>query len=212
MTNLTPTPWWAVAAAGAAPVLLIGGVSISAALQPASYNLIRDTISQLAGWGATDSWVMTSALAGVGVCYLLAALGLYFAGRVGRVLPAAGGVATLSIALVRAPRHGYSIADELAVIAVAVTCCSWPAFASRLGHPASLLTSTPSFAAARVSPALAAWYALEHHSALLGLAERCAAAAPPLWLLAVGVTTRHPTRPFNDQPHVPEANVSFSRT
>jgi hypothetical protein len=53
-----------------------------------------------------------------------------------------------------------------------------------------LLRRTPSFAAAGVSLGLAAWYALESHGALLGLAERFAAAAPPLWLFAVVVTTR----------------------
>lgn len=207
MTKLVPTPWWAVAAATVAPALLVAGFSVSAALQPASYNPVRDTISQLAGRGASDSWVMTSALAGLGMCYLLAALGLHSARRVGRFLLAGGGVATLSIALFRAPRHGYSVAHELAVIAVALTCCSWPAFASRRGHPASLLTRGPSFAAAGVSLALAAWYAIEHHSALLGLAERCAAAAPPLWLLAVAVTTRRPTTPFNDRTHAAETKV-----
>ena len=91
-------PWWAVAAAGAAPVLLIGGFFGAAAVQPASYNPVRDTISELAAQGATDSWVMTSAIAGVGFCYLIAAIGLQPARRAGRVLLAAGGMATLLIA------------------------------------------------------------------------------------------------------------------
>lgn len=183
-------PWWAVAAASASPVLLIGGFFVATAMQPASYNPVRDTISELAWPAATDSWVMTSALAGVGLCYLLAALGLHPARGVGRVLLAGGGLATLLIAVLRQPRHGYSLAHELAVIAAAVTCCIWPVFASHRRHPAPLLTRPPSFAAAGVSLGLAAWYALESHGALLGLAERCAAAAPPLWLLAVVVTTR----------------------
>ena len=181
--------WWVVAAAGAAPVLLIGGFFLAAAIQPASYNPVRDTISELAGQGATDSWVMTSALAGVGFCYLLAALGLQPAGRVGRVLLAFGGVAVLLIALFRQPHRGYSLPHELAVIAAALTCCTWPVFASHRRHPALLLTRTPSIAAAGVSLGLVAWYALESHGALLRLAERSAAAAPPLWLLAVGVAT-----------------------
>jgi hypothetical membrane protein len=183
-------PWWAVAAASMGPVLLIGGFFIAAAMQPASYNPVRDTISELAEPGATDSWVMTWALTGLGLCYLFAALGLQPAGRVGRVLLAAGGVATLSIAAFHAPRHGYSLAHELAVIAAVLTCCTWPAFASHRLDPAPLLASTPSFAAAGVSLGLTAWYALESHGPLLGLAERCAAAAPTLWLLAVVITTR----------------------
>lgn len=183
-------PWWGVAAAIAAPVLLIGGFLVATAIQPASYNPVSDTISELAERGATDSWVMTSALAGLGLCYLLAALGLQPARGFGRIVLASGGVATLSIAVFRSPRHGYSNAHELAVIAAVVTCCTWPVFASRRVHPALLLTRTPSYAAAGVSLGLVAWYALESHGAMLGIAERCAAAMPPLWLLAVVVTAR----------------------
>jgi hypothetical membrane protein len=183
-------PWWATVAATAAPVLLIGGFFGAAAIQPASYNSVRDTISELAGRGATDPWVMTSALAGVGLCYLVAALGLQPAGRAGRVLLAGGGVATLLIAVFRQPRHGYSLSHELAVIATALTCCTWPAFAWHRLNPAPLLRPIPSLTAAGVSLGLATWYALESHGALLGVAERCAAVEPPLWLLAVVVTTR----------------------
>ena len=183
-------PWWAAAAASAAPVLLIGGFLVATAMQPASYNPVRDTISELAERGATDPWVMTSALGGLGLCYLLVALGLQPAGRVARVLLAGGGVATLSIAAFRAPSHGYSLAHELAVVAAALTCCTWPVFASRRPQLALLLRRIPSFAAAGVSLGLAAWYALESNGALTGLAERCAAAAPPLWLFTVVVTAR----------------------
>lgn len=182
--------WWAVAAAAAAPVLLVGGFSLSTTIQPASYNPVRDTISELAGQGAADSWLMTSAIAGLGFCYVLAALGLWPAQRVGRVMLIAGGVATISIAAFRQPVHGYSVGHELAVIVTALTCCTWPAFAWRRLHPSPLLRPTPSLVAAGVSVGLAAWYALESRGPLLGLAERCAAAIPPLWLLAVVVTTR----------------------
>lgn len=183
-------PWWAVAAAGAAPVLLIGGYLLAAALQPASYDPVRDTISELAEQGATDAWLMTAALAGLGVCYLLGALGLGPARVVGRVVLAAGGVATVLIASFRQPARGYSVSHELAVIAAAVACCSWPLFASYRRHRAPLLTLAPSIAAVGVSVGLALWYTFESRGALLGLAERCAAAAPPLWLLAVVLTTR----------------------
>ena len=189
-------PWWTAAAATAAPVLLIGGFLVATAMQPASYNPVRDTISGLAEQGAADWWVMTSALAGLGLCFLLVALGLPPAGRAARALLASGGVATLLIAFFREPRHGYSLVHELAVIAAALTCCTWPVFASRRFHPALLLRRTPSFSATSVSLALVAWYALESHGALLGLAERCAASAPPLWLFAVVVTTQRAiTRP-----------------
>ncbi len=184
------TPWWILAPAIASPVLLVGGFVVATAIQPASYDPIRDTISELAGPGATDSWVMTSALVGVGLCYLLTALGLQPAAGGGRILLAVGGVATLLLAGFRQPTHGYSLAHELPVVAAAVACCTWPVFASHRRHAVVLLTRTASFAATGVSLGLAAWYALESHGPLLGLAERCAAAAPSLWLLAVVVTAR----------------------
>lgn len=184
-------PWWAAAAAAACPVLLVGGYLLGAALQPPSYDPVRDTISELAGRGATDPWVMTAALACLGSCFALAALGLRPAGAAGRILLAGQGLATLVIAAFPQPRHGYSVVHELAVVAAAATCCTWPVFASRRQHPAPLLKQAPSFAAAALLFGLVAWYALESHGTLLGLAERCAATAPPLWLLAVVVTTWH---------------------
>jgi hypothetical membrane protein len=186
-----PIPWWAVGAATAAPVLLVGGFLVAAAIQPASYDPLRDTISELAEQGAADWWVMTAALVGVGFCYVLAALGLQPAGSAGRVLLATGGIAVLSIATFRQPHRGYSLPHELAVIAAALTCCTWPVFASRRRAPAFLLARAPSVAAVGVSLGLAAWYTLESNGPLLGLAERCAATVPPLWLLTVVVTASH---------------------
>jgi hypothetical membrane protein len=193
-------PWWGVAAATAAPALLVGGFLAGTALQPGSYNPVRDTISQLAAQGATDPWVMTGGIAGLGLCYLLAALSLQAAGVVSRGLLATGGLATLCIALFRQPRHGFSLEHEVAVIAAALTLCTWPAFASHRSQHALLLTRAPSYAAAALLLSLAAWYALESRGTLLGLAERCAAAAPPLFLLAVAITTRRKDLVVLDQP------------
>lgn len=184
--------WWTVVAATAAPVLLVGGFLGATALQPAPYDPVRDTISQLAARGATDPWVMTAALVGLGSCYLIAALGLQSAGLVSRVLLTTGGAATVLIAIFRQPRHGYSVGHELAVVWAALTCCTWPAFVSHREPQAPLLRRTPSLAAAGVSVGLAVWYALASRGALLGLAERCAAAAPPLWLFAVAISSRAP--------------------
>jgi hypothetical membrane protein len=183
-------PWWAAVAAGTAPVLLIGGFFIAASIQPASYSPVRDTISELAAPGATDSWLMTSALAGVGVCYLIAALGLNPARPAGRFMLVAGGTGTLLIATFRQPEHGYSVPHELAVIVAASACCIWPFFASHRLHRALLLTRGPSAAATGVLLGLAAWYALDSRGALRGLSERCAAAAMALWLPAVVITSR----------------------
>lgn len=187
--DLQAIPRWATAAGLAAPGVLIGGFIAATAVQPPTYDPVRDTISQLAAHGATDPWVMTSALIGVGLCYLLFALGLRPATRAGRILLAAGGAATILIALFRQPYRGYSLGHEFAVVATALTCCTWPAFAWQRPPTARLLGRNPCFGAAAFSVGLAGWYALESHGALLGIAERCAAAAPPLWIFAVALTS-----------------------
>src|SRR5262245_28691786 len=106
-------PWWAVVSAGLAPVFLIGGWTLAARLQPRGYNSLRDTISALAGLGATDRWVMTAGLAGLGICHLVTSLGLRPAASTGRVALAVGGVATILVAAFPLPRIGTSEAHRL---------------------------------------------------------------------------------------------------
>jgi hypothetical protein len=69
-------PWWGVISSAAAPVLLIGGWTVAAGLQPRSFNPVADTISALAAEDAADRWVMTFALLGLGACYVMTALAL----------------------------------------------------------------------------------------------------------------------------------------
>jgi hypothetical protein len=57
-----------------APVLLIGGWTVAAGLQPGSFNPVAGTISALAARDAADRWVMTLALGAVGACYVLTGL------------------------------------------------------------------------------------------------------------------------------------------
>ena len=61
-------PWWGVISSVAAPVLLIGGWTVAAGLQP-RFDPVADTVSALAAIGATDRWVMTLVFLLVGVCY-----------------------------------------------------------------------------------------------------------------------------------------------
>ncbi len=183
-------PWWAVVAAGAAPALLIGGFFVAASLQPASYSPVRDTISKLAARGATDPWVMATALGALGTCYLLVAFGLRPARNAGRVALAGGGVATLLIAAFRQPHHGYSIAHEAAVVAAITTMCFWPVLGSRRRNRAPLLRFRASVSATAVTVGLTLWFVFEQHRGELGLAERCAAVSAALWLLPVVLTTR----------------------
>ena len=75
-------PWWGVVSAVAAPVLLVGGLTVAAGLQP-RFNPVADTVSALAARGATDRWVMPLTFLLVGVCYLVTALALRPAGPPG---------------------------------------------------------------------------------------------------------------------------------
>ena len=183
-------PWWAVAAAGAAPALLVGGFLVAATLQPVSYDPLRDTISALAARGAADPWLMTAVIAAVGACYLVTALGLGPARRMGRLALAGGGVATLLIAAFPTSLHGYSRPHAFAVIAASVTMCAWPVLAAGRHRGAGVLRFGPNVAASAVTFGLIMWFTLETNGGDLGLAERCAAVAPALWLFPVAFGAR----------------------
>lgn len=193
--GFTGVPRWAVLSAGAAPLLLVVGFLVAAMLQPASYDPRRDTISALAARGAADPWVMTAAIAAVGACYLVTALGLGPVRRVGRLALAGGGVATLSIAAFPTPLHGYSGPHAVAVIAASATMCAWPVLAAHRRHHAPLLRIGPNVAASAVTFGLMMWFLFEINGGELGLAERCAAVAPALWLFPVAFGARRALGP-----------------
>jgi hypothetical protein len=123
-------PGWALVSATAAPVLLIGGWTLGAARQPGGFDAVTGTISALAALGATDRWIMTTGLAGLGVAHLVTAAGLRPARRTGRLLLALGGLATLAVAAFAQPATGTSTAHGLAAAVAFVALALWPAFAA----------------------------------------------------------------------------------
>jgi hypothetical membrane protein len=183
-------PRWAVASAVAAPVLLVGGWTLAEARQPPGYSPVRDTISALAARGATDRWVMTSALAGLGACYMITALGLRPARRAGRAVLCGGGAATILVAAFPQPAHGNSVSHTVAATLAFVSLAVWPVFATRPRPTAPLLTASASTAATVALLGLLVWFAAEIHGGERGLAERAAAGAEALWPLAVVLTSR----------------------
>jgi hypothetical membrane protein len=183
-------PRWVLVSAAAAPILLVGGWTIAAALQPAGYDPIRDTISALAAHGATDRWVMTAALAGVGASYLVTATGLRAARRVGRLVLAGGGAATIAVALFPQPVHGGSVAHTIAASVAFISLAAWPVVAAHRDSPAPLLRRPIGATATLVLLGLVVWFAVELHGGQRGLAERAAAGAQALWPLVVVATTR----------------------
>lgn len=167
--------------------MLIGGWTVGAARQPAGFDSVRDTISALAADGATDRWVMTTGLAGLGVCHVVTALGLRPAALPGRLLLATGGVATFLVAVFPQPQGGSSPAHILAAAAAFGALSGWPALAWRRGRR-GVLSPAVSIGAAVVLLGLLGWFATELYGSggnLVGLTERLLTGSQALWPLAV---------------------------
>lgn len=189
-------PWWARASAVAAPVLLIGGWTAAAARQTGGFDPVSQSISALAARGATDRWLMTAALGGVGVSYVVTALGLRDAALPGRVVLGCGGVATVGVAAFPLSESGESVAHGVAASIAFVSVAAWPAVAGRSGTdvPAGLRRLVARVAAA-VLLGLVGGFAVELNGPRIGLAERVAAGAQALWPLAVVATVAGQQRP-----------------
>jgi hypothetical membrane protein len=183
-------PWWALASAGAAPVLLIGGFSLAGTRQPPGYDPIRDTISALAAVGATDRWIMTTALAGLGACHMITAAGLRPLRWHPRVVLGMGGAATVLVATFPQPAHGNSVAHTVAATVAFIALGTWPALSMDDSGGAPLLRGWVPMGASGALLGLVVWFAAELHGGQRGLAERAAASAQALWPLAVVITTR----------------------
>ena len=191
-------PWWGVLSAAGAPVLLVGGWTVAAALQPGSFSQVTGTISALAAYGAADRWVMTAALAGAGACYVVTALALRPAAAPGRLLLTAGGVATVLVAAnPETAGRGGSLPHTLWAAAGFIALAAWPLLSRRRGpSAAALLRPAACAAASTVLFALLVWFGVELSAGggLTGLAERMLAGAQALWPLAV-ILTCYRSRP-----------------
>jgi hypothetical membrane protein len=187
-------PWWSLVSAAAGPVLLVGGWTLAESRQPSNYDPVHDTISALAAQGATDRWIMTSALAGLGACYLITAAGLAPAKPAGRYVLAVGGVGTVLVAAFPQPIEGNSVAHTVAATVAFVALAAWPACSARRRPGPVLLTPNASVVATLGLLGLVGWFALELHGGQRGLAERFAAGAEALWPLAVVFSARRSLR------------------
>jgi hypothetical membrane protein len=188
-------PWWTVVSAVAAPVVLGTGLVLAQSRQPSTYDPIRDTISALAATGATDRWIMTSALGALGACHVVTALGLRPARTAGRFILALGGGATVLVATFPQPVRGNSPAHTAAATVAFVGLAFWAVLAASRPPAGPLLSPAASAAASAVLAGLVVWFALEIHGGQRGLAERAAAGAQALWPLAVVVSTRRTRAP-----------------
>jgi hypothetical membrane protein len=187
-------PWWGLVSSAAAPVLLIGGWTVAAGLQPGSFNTVTGTISALAAEGATDRWVMTLALAGTGTCHVLTGLALRPAALAGRLILMTGGVATVLVAANPQPAGGGGSLPHTVWAAVGFIALSvWPLAARKRAPevPAALRPGV-SAGAAGMLLGLLVWFGAELIAGgrQVGLAERVLAGAQAVWPLAVVLACR----------------------
>jgi hypothetical membrane protein len=185
-------PWWGGISSAAAPVLLIGGWTVAAGLQPRSFDPVTDTISALAAQDATDRWVMTFALLGLGACYVMTALALRPAASPGRLILAIGGVATILVAANPEPVGSGSLPHTIWAATAFIALAVWPAVSLRRGSSVPRgLRPAVCISATAVMLGLLVWFYLELAlgGRRLGLAERVLAGAEVLWPLTVIVTS-----------------------
>ena len=171
-----------------APVLLVGGWTAAASLQP-RFDPVADTVSALAAPGATDRWVMTLTFLLVGGCYIVTALALRPAGPAGRLILIAGALAGMLVAAnPEHPNDPYPLPHIITAAAGFAGLVTWPAGAWRRG-PAVPWALRPAVAGAAVAvlSAPVAWFVAELILGFgqAGLAERVAGTAQALWPLAV---------------------------
>ncbi len=182
-------PWWGVVSSAAAPILLIGGWTIAADLQPGSFDPVRHSISSLAGLGASDRWVMTLALVAVAICYMATGLGLRPAATFGRLVLIAGGVCGLLVAASPEPSPGgFSLAHAIWAAFGFLMLSTWPLAAWHRG-PGVPWALRPAVAAgaAGIMALLLAWFLAElvTGGGQIGLAERMVGVAQVFWPLIV---------------------------
>ncbi len=193
----TPTPrggipWWGRVSSIAAPVLLIGGWSLAASLQPGGFDSVVRTISELAGLDATDRWVMTLGIGGTGVCHVVTAAALRPAAGLGRRLLALGGAMSVLVALVPLPAGGgTSSAHSIVAFAAFVLLTVWAPFARRAGAgvPWGLRPRAALAAGAVLTAATALFFlAVVAGWSDVGLFERIAAGMQAMWPAVVVAT------------------------
>jgi hypothetical membrane protein len=199
-------PWWGVISAAAAPVLLIGGWTVAAGLQP-HFDPVAGTVSALAAIGATDRWVMNLTFLLVGACYILTALALRPAKTTGRLVLIAGAAAGMMVAANPEHAGGFGSVPHFVWASIGFAGLTlWPAAAWQRETSETSGTSgttvpwalRPNAAAAAVAVqfALLAWFGTElilgGHQ--VGLAERVVGAAQAAWPLTVVVSARAAAR------------------
>jgi hypothetical membrane protein len=185
-------PGWALVSAILSPLFMIGGWTLAASLQPGRFDQLEDTVSALAGFEATDPFVMTAGFVVCAVGLVFTGVGLKAAGVPGRVLLVVAGLALLGVSAfpLRAGGddtvHGVFAGIEFAALAL------WPLLGARLSRTApSALRLGVALPVTVVLSALVAWFVVAlDRGGLKGLTERILIAAELIWPLIAVVSAR----------------------
>jgi hypothetical membrane protein len=199
-----PVPAWAVAAAALSQLLLVGGWLIAGELQPGSYSPMQQTMSELAGQTATDPWVMTAALFGVGSCQLATGLGLTRVRVQARLVLMLAGLSTIGVAASPDAAAGPTPWHLAFAVSCIVTTLVWPLFAVGPGPVPRVMSLRCALAVTAMFAALSCWLLIcTQGSGDLGLAERLTCSVQGLWPFVVALALRlseadSPIRPGGD--------------
>jgi hypothetical membrane protein len=191
-------PWWGVVSSVLAPVFLIGGWTVAAALQPVPFDSVSRSISALASQGMPYRWLITAALLGVGACHAITGLALRPVGEVGRLMLIFGGLSGMVIAAYPQHAHSGSPVHETFSVTGVVLMTLWPVAGMRLGPGApAALRPLAAWAYGVLTLGLLLWFTSQlFGGGDLGLAERAITADQSLWpfvvVLSVLVLQRRP--------------------
>jgi hypothetical membrane protein len=183
-------PWWGVVSSFVAPVLLIGGWTAAADLQPVPFDAVSRSISSLAAQGMPYRWLITVALLSVGACHVVTGLALRPAAEAGRIILIFGGVCGMLIAANPQHSHTGSLPHEVFSFIGVILMTIWPVAAIRHEPGAPYPLRPPvAWTSALLTLCLVAWFTAElFGGSELGLAERAVTADQSLWPLIVVVS------------------------
>lgn len=188
---LHSVPRWTLIPAALAPISLVVAWLVAGLAQPSHYDPVRQTISVLAGYAASDRWIMTIGLYAVSICQIITAAGLSVARRA-RVLLVMGGVAGLGVAIFPQPLHGSGSAHMVFATLSVTLLALWPATLGARGSPRPMVLSTRGSVVVTIAfLGLLAWvFAAAHGGGALGVAERVDTAIANSWPFVVVLTIR----------------------
>jgi hypothetical membrane protein len=168
-------------------VILIGGWSVAADLQPHPFDAVRHSISALGAEGVPYQWVITIALVGVGVCHAITGLALRPAAEPGRILLVIGGISSVLIGLNPQGAHSGSLPHEAFSLIGVVVMTIWPVAAMRRDPGAPFgLRPVAAGATTAVTLVVLLWFTIElFNGTQLGLAERTVTTDQSIWPLVV---------------------------